>query len=1810
MPHTLLPGNTRCFPLELPTTNLDEYGFFSYYDPNSKPCSFQQEFYRKKYFLEERIGAATAIFRSSIVVHGGLVVDIIAELMREYSRHEDAESDSAGNKRKYVLTSANIHNAWLTTVVEKIEDDEHSELLNNLDHFHKHIHAISDCLSNQFFQLDLITRKWHHIPTFLEDYGPLLKPRMCQNILGDDEFFYMYGGLIPMNSVEIKDANTLTSVISERSQKTATSSKSHINEDQLLLATNELWRLDITSKVFVCLNADLDNSNIPKRFNHHMHLATFIERFEVEGDEQQDQKHDPKPIDSIPLISTYGKKIKVGEKTYIEKPVKKLIIVGGLGLNDEEILKVDVFNLETNKWDSGVDGPYSEMYLDFPVNKEFETSVIIDNPLTGYSCIVVYKKDELSPLQVVPLLYKNTYNLEKEIVSDIHDTNLDEYHKEGLTEQFTIKTDAFDKRLKFLNRRLLGPKMRVFGPNLLVAGFCSKENKNLVFADSLETAPKSSSDSKESEEILEYLKTESEENLVYKTYCFSLMSGKWIEINTRCDVEMKCSYHLLSEAFVWSSHHRLLFLGCGDYRKIPKDSTTGFYKVSPLLQKFDHIVSTGLTLTSLFHKNSSKKNQEISFAKTQQLLFSSQDHNYTLLNYINSSPADEVSAITNLDVKRFKEFAEYSAPLSDLTANKSIMPPYSMLLGKTLFVECGEQIADFEIIPADGAPVLCCMNILRKRWGRFFDTLLAHGYIESIGTFDEVALSNGGSKLSSISSAVKTRKHSSIPSLAKEKYKMSTSQSGLKNSFTANLFSDAQVNNSNLTKGTDSSNYLIIDVSKPSSAHSANDLDISPSNCKQDISGFDCDNQSKKPKDVQFKNSFHLNSQEKIEHSNTSIPEEKDENIAGSPLSRARTSDDVILTSRRGSVNSRITQDSLTSKPHTLTSSSNGMVFRVPFQNNADYNLNENPISKTSSNRYYPLSESISSHVKRLSETRRKSLTSSLSHNDGPQNSITNSLTSDMTRKIPFILPEIDLAKLPDISDKPKNMPNPPPFKASKKTLQHSLKDQNLFDNDSTTSLENRIHSPAAIGLVDLLHPKNMARHSIAQSGDSDDRRISDASSGTEAERRLSYVEKQNNGINLETNTPNFNKISFSTIHDYSSKAGSISSSIRSHSTGTEDSGESFVNSELEALMIPRSLYMPWSHDSVSAFTEFFYTGQINPKWTFQPVALDIFVMSKLYEVPLLYDIMSEVFYSIIGRKEEYVYELKEKIGLNYIKLSKRYLTALNSEEPLESFLKKSQAYSLFRKLDQSLQNIDDGYCDYYLLKKASSAVDFDDENLLKNASFSYCKSSINKNLLPDSFLEKLNNKNYPVSPSRVSDYNYESVDSPNPYPTSEYSGVSPKSSFSRNVSSGLDLKISAMKKNSLQKTQMSKGDSMQTEPEMEFQSVQPLDLIGDNAQSPDSSCDNLKQYSSMSYNKEQNQSLFSNKSYPSDLEFTDINDLLTSDYDLSTSSDSDVSDDNGTNCGSVSGKSDFSSLSKTSNTNYGFGLLSSARINRKVEQNYLEEPNDLTNLLQHKETTEGAKSQKGTASADSKLPAKEEVKRQQKLAASLTLEQLGSTISHHPVEFIIGMIYEVASQAYDLMLTMRARNCLELCKMYKSVIGDMKKETQEMENKIADVKQQQQDAQKAKFAHNMNPSASNVKLGQSITRSVSTNEKSSAANLYRRDVSSSNASSTHNIYSTLPSKSTMNRDQLSTASSSSNLFAGFGMTKVNSFSVNTGESDSEQDKKSIDSSNSSSMSRSTGSKKRSILDNVKPLKPKRSMSILNLFKKNTSTKN
>lgn len=131
---------------------------------------------------------------------------------------------------------------------------------------------------------------------------------------------------------------------------------------------------------------------------------------------------------------------------------------------------------------------------------------------------------------------------------------------------------------------------------------------------------------------------------------------------------------------------------------------------------------------------------------------------------------------------------------------------------------------------------------------------------------------------------------------------------------------------------------------------------------------------------------------------------------------------------------------------------------------------------------------------------------------------------------------------------------------------------------------------------------------------------------------------------------------------------------------------------KLEPSLIPRKLYVPYGTSTLKAFAEYLYTGQVGNKWNFRPCALDCLMFSRYGQLPLLYDLLCEVFYGIIGRKEAQVVKegrrLREKFADLFEKAN--YKTSANFKLSLDEY-------------EGFMDTVDDGYLDIMLLKKASS---------------------------------------------------------------------------------------------------------------------------------------------------------------------------------------------------------------------------------------------------------------------------------------------------------------------------------------------------------------------------------------------------------------------------------------------------------------------------------------------------------------------------
>lgn len=125
------------------------------------------------------------------------------------------------------------------------------------------------------------------------------------------------------------------------------------------------------------------------------------------------------------------------------------------------------------------------------------------------------------------------------------------------------------------------------------------------------------------------------------------------------------------------------------------------------------------------------------------------------------------------------------------------------------------------------------------------------------------------------------------------------------------------------------------------------------------------------------------------------------------------------------------------------------------------------------------------------------------------------------------------------------------------------------------------------------------------------------------------------------------------------------------------------TESQMEPLLVPRDLYFPFPTATVNAFCEFLYSGQVNAAWKLHPTAFQMLLIAKYYEVPLLYDLMVEVFYSIISLKEHEI------------------LTTV----------KDSEANPVFEDFVHYLKKADEEAMDIAIMRRASQSSEFDIES-------------------------------------------------------------------------------------------------------------------------------------------------------------------------------------------------------------------------------------------------------------------------------------------------------------------------------------------------------------------------------------------------------------------------------------------------------------------------------------------------------------------
>lgn len=1024
---------------------------------------------------------------------------------------------------------------------------------------------LNDWISSETFFLDLITRTWEQVETIVEEetksdedtddgsVTPSFKERLYHSMCFSGSCLYIFGGLIvsPHSGYE-------------------------------LIATNELWKLDLRTKRWSLLSKD---PQITRRFTHSMHTMN-------EEDDTKDTK---------------------------------IVIAGGLNNIDKPIHHIDIFNVTKNCWETGTNcDPPCKIFSNVEgekvsLLKETNYSILVENNEAKIPSLAFYAAEregnfkdgrkslnsskEGSPIVALPLLsdsqgMRMICNQSQSPVTMDMPSNLQ--YPTGDYFCYTIV-------------------MGGFYPNCQASSFCC--------------------------------------------FVYDIPSGKWTRIGIDCK-DCDINKHRFWKLFVWQSHHQTVLLG----RKKDDDFL-------PSVQTFDFLLTFGLPMISIYNRgvhSSVKQGLKVPKPGTPQARFSSSSSSFSSDRNVTGQDdgAFRKPSYASTSTSQFESYIRYIAPPIEMTSIRTVFPPYAMVLGKDALEIFGNPLSDFEFITDKGDSIGVPLYLLRKRWGRYFDMLLSQGYVRACAEYENSGTPSEIIKISPYSSqAMSTSKNSEV-----------SSSGSLEGYFTSMRTQRGK------------------SLSKPQDKAPAPDEDSAPE--EHPLSHL-MTNSSNSP--------YYENDDEDPVSPPGYLPEGKEQ-----PGRSAKS----IRRIGTGST----------------TSSSGGMVFRVPFQENApsafsdsnlvrstgveseekrrssslangalDY-LRPNPfgerwrrashpnpsVSSPEDSRFHgSLSRGVpmSGHSSR--NTSITSQTSSVSYVSSSSDRMGNSIFaqgSGANNTDPSPGTVLNVA-LPPQSNMP-NDPLPP------------------IPQDGTNANSRRSSLFVDFALSNKSSPFSSRRPSH-------DRR----SSSSEASRPLDQLQTSLDRQLMEDRggptdlTPGHYRSFFSRMNSRSADSGTTGSSKASASdtnrlslSSNPESTESGASGPLEwePLLTPRTLYMPWPTATVRAFAEFFFTGQVNGKWALAPVVLNLLLMSKLYEIPLLYNLITEVLYSIVGRKEDSLYVICASLTDAFHKKVAEYCN--NDEAVIQSYLEGDELYAELIKVRQSLENIDNGTFDLDLIKKVTRA--------------------------------------------------------------------------------------------------------------------------------------------------------------------------------------------------------------------------------------------------------------------------------------------------------------------------------------------------------------------------------------------------------------------------------------------------------------------------------------------------------------------------
>lgn len=725
-------------------------------------------------------------------------------------------------------------------------------------------------------------------------------------------------------------------------------------------------------------------------------------------------------------------------------------------------------------------------------------------------------------------------------------------------------------------------------------------------------------------------------------FVYNKPTGKWSRLNFFCDHDY--GSHRFWGGFAWQSHHKVVLLG----NCLPSNtaSSTRYFNLMITVSLPITNILASLELegghyhcpdgTKVFFKDDTSSTDDNNRDKlSEEDAYSSSDalsENEKKLEMKRPSNASDKSH----HPISFSEYVHYVAPKTKFTTIRSVFPPAAITLGRNAMDRYGDLISDFEFVSSNGDRIPVCMKLLMERWGRYFIQLLARGYVNAVDKFE----SDQKLEIESIPKTSTTHDNLSSGIIAQNKLKTSVSTAGGSSISSSN--SEVSFNQNSSNKKTNFPSYHV-SIPPPSKYDSKEPpqfrLPFQDSMTSKNIPEKDDELKNK------MKNSH-------IEESNR---------VDIQPCSQESFNHDVEPGPERSSISSFSSHNSL------LNSHLQNIPPQLP--------LPSEPLPSV------PVPTSF------RSSSRKNSADLS-----SPRASLMYTLTA--LRNIP-----------------PAKSPRDSPFASPRASV--SGQGSGPTTGSMSAPLTNDLLSSI---IPNLKHSSlNMNRNGplVPRSLDSSPNASSDAlpmnlliSENMNAQDARAR-KPQNNTASLQNVPVSKDKkpASFTSIHPMSNKLTSRSIDDQFEEDVHQDDPESLFNNPLldfenveggnfrmEPSLIPRKLYLPFSTGSIKAFCEYLYTGQVGNKWLLTPVTLDNLIIGKYLDVPLLYDLISEVLFGIIGRKESFIIREGNKLKRRYNELLKLTNSANDSniKFPLDEY-------------EGFMDTIDDGFLDITLLKKTSA---------------------------------------------------------------------------------------------------------------------------------------------------------------------------------------------------------------------------------------------------------------------------------------------------------------------------------------------------------------------------------------------------------------------------------------------------------------------------------------------------------------------------